>query len=119
MHTVFLRGFECYAFHGVGAAEREVGHRYVADVEVDVASVGDADDLAHTVDYGALADLIQREVGDGAFRTLERIAGHVANAVLQGFPAANAVRVSIAKRLPPLPYVIAEAGVELSRERAS
>ena len=55
--TIAVMGIRARGRHGVLDFEREMGQTFVVDVEmaVDIAQAGRSDDLAHTVDYGAVA----------------------------------------------------------------
>lgn len=118
MYQVFLHGFEIYAYHGVTDAEQKVGHRYEADLTLDVAGKADrTDKIEDTVDYAALADLAAKTIGGSKRRTVEKLAGDLCDAILKSFPSVQGVHVCLAKRLPPLPHVAEVAGVELERRR--
>jgi 7,8-dihydroneopterin aldolase/epimerase/oxygenase len=115
-----VRGIEFYGYHGVSAAEREVGHRYVVDVdlEADLLEAGKSDDLCQTLDYAeAIALVLQIGQGD-AVLLMERLAQQIAEALLERFPPARSVRVAVSKRLPPVNAVALSAGVEITRTRA-
>ncbi|HRF59926.1 MAG TPA: dihydroneopterin aldolase [Fimbriimonadaceae bacterium] len=120
MFTVFVSGLEVYAYHGANAPEREVGHRFVVDIEVEVD--GDAivtDRVADTVDYGALTELAHRALSEGPYHTVERGAQLIADAILARFVHAQGVTVTIAKRLPPIAATVDLAGVKVSLRRES
>ena len=114
-----VEGIEFYGFHGVPAAEREIGHRYRADLvmELDTAPAGQADDVSLTVDYAAAARTVV-EIGTGpGVQLLETLAERMAARLLADWPLLRAVEVRVAKLLPPLPLQIAAAAVEIRRER--
>ena len=115
MSTILLSGIEFYGYHGVSEVEREVGHRFEADVELEAderASL--TDDIADTVDYGAVASLVV-EIGRGpSHDTVERLARSVADGLLTQFPAVTEVTIELFKLLPPVPIVVRAAGVRLT-----
>jgi 7,8-dihydroneopterin aldolase/epimerase/oxygenase len=107
-----------YGWHGVTAAERQVGAWYSVDAElgVDLASASLSDDLAATVDYRGVARRIV-EIGTGEHVNLiERLAGLIADMLLREFPARD-VRVRVRKLTPPLDGLIGTPSVELRRAR--
>ncbi len=118
MPTIVVSGIEFYGYHGVSEAEREVGHRFVCDVEVECsAPATETDAIEDTIDYGAVAHLIVA-LGQGeSYKTVERLASNMASRVLSGFPLAAAVTVDLRKQLPPVACVVAEAGVRVTVER--
>lgn len=118
MYTVFVRGLEFYAFHGVPPEERVIGHRYRVDFELEVEGAADATDrVEDTVDYGSAAQLVQRYAQERQVLTVERLAAGIGDELLARFPQIQSARVRLAKLLPPAPVVASEAGVELVRSR--
>ena len=116
--TVFIEALEFYAYHGVGEAEQSVGHRYVADVEIDVRGRADrTDNLEDTVDYGEVARILVDHAQAQHHRTLERLGDDLAGLVLESFPMVEEVRLRLGKRLPPAPFQAEVAGVDIVRTR--
>jgi dihydroneopterin aldolase len=119
MHTVFLEGLELYAYHGVSDEERKIGHRYVADLFLEVE--GDAtetDRIEGTADYAVAGELTAAVVSMNQVRTLEYLAARIADELLSALPRIRTATVRIGKRLPPTPLVAEIAGVEVVRTRA-
>jgi dihydroneopterin aldolase len=116
---ITLEGIQFYGYHGVPDAEQETGHRYEVDLilEADLGEAAATDDVAATVDYGAVA----REVlalGTGRqFRLIEALAGSLCARVLETQPRVEVVTVRVKKLLPPVPAVVACAVVEMTRRR--
>ena len=113
---VVLRGLEAFGRHGVHPAERELGQRFVVDLEVELtdARAARSDDLADTVDYAALADAVAAIVEGEPVALLERLAGLIADRVLRE-PGAAAVVVTVRKPHVALPHPVAESAVTLHR----
>lgn len=115
-----MHGLEVYGYHGVSSEERTVGHRYVADVTLDVAGGADRTDrIGDTVNYAELADLVSKRIGMAQYQTVERLARDVCEAVLATYPAVQEIHIALAKRLPPLPHIAELAGVELTISRSA
>ena len=118
MFTVFLEGLEFYGYHGVPAEERVVGHRYVADLYLEVDGRADTTDHIHdTVDYGAVGVRTLALATDAQAHTLEHLAAHICDNLLADYPMIARVRIRLAKPLPPAPVIAARAGVEVERAR--
>lgn len=116
---ILVEGLEFHGFHGVPAAEREIGHRYRVDLvlELDLAPAGRADDVSLTVDYAAAARRVL-EVGTGpSVQLVETLAHRMAEALLELFPMLAAVELRVAKLMPPVPEPFAAAAVSIRRER--
>ena len=109
-----------YGFHGVEPAERQVGQRFVVDLEVDrdLRAAGVSDDVADTVNYSRLYRAVQ-EIAEGPSRNLlENLAEAIAQRVLDSFDV-ESVRVRVKKPEAPIRgSVLSYAGVEVFRKRA-
>lgn len=115
---ILLAGIEFYGHLGLTEAEREVGQRYVVDVElsVDLRRAAQSDAIAETVNY---AEVYGRVVAIGEsrrYRLIEPLADELARVLLEHFPA-QAVRVRVKKQPPPIKGIVKYAGVEVYRER--
>ena len=51
---IFLNGMRFYGYHGVLAAENDIGQIFVVDItlKVDLSYAGQSDDVKDTVNYG-------------------------------------------------------------------
>lgn len=114
--VVELRGLSAYGAHGVSEAEREVGRRIVLDISftVPASAAVETDDIADTVDYGAVAALATRIVAERSCRTLERLCALIADEIAERHEVAD-VLVRAAKPEPPIPEAIGEVAVTLRR----
>ncbi|MCO5315236.1 MAG: dihydroneopterin aldolase [Solirubrobacterales bacterium] len=115
-----INGLTLYTHHGVEEAERKVGQRMVFDLEL-IPATCDAmvsDEVAGTVDYGELTDLVAETAGGGSYRTLERLVTVIAERTLDRFPTAASITVRATKPVPPIPFQVDGASVEITRTRA-
>jgi dihydroneopterin aldolase len=116
---IVLRAMEFDGHHGVTDLERSRPQPFEVDVELGLglAPAGRTDDLARTVDYGAVYDLVSDIVEMSSHHLLETIAEKIARAALEAFPAADDVLVRVRKMRPPIAGRLAWAGVEVHRTR--
>ena len=114
--VVRIRGLEAYGRHGVYAPERELGQRFVVDIDIQLSDArsADTDDLSLTVDYGTLAAAVAEIVGGEPVQLLERLASLIADRVLAE-PRARYVEVTVRKPHVALPQVVTETAVTLTR----
>lgn len=114
-----LRAMRFAGRHGVLPFEAERPQPFEVDVvvELDLAPAGTADDLARTVDYGAVFTAARAVVEGPHVALIESLAERIAAAVLAGSPAAAAITVRVRKPEAPLPGELAWAGVEIRRSR--
>lgn len=115
---VFVHGIEFYGYHGVPAAEREIGHRYLVDVEMEVLETASTSDrVEDTVDYGAVGALVLEIGAQAGFATLERMARLIGETILAQFSRVDRVTITLSKPFPPMPVIAQQAGVTLTLER--
>ena len=114
-----LRDLRLLVHCGATAEERrqpqpiEVDLDVVADLEV----AGGSDELADTVDYGAVCDRVAAVARDGPVALLEALAERLAAAALDSDTRIEAVSVTVRKLRPPVPHQLASAGIRIERRR--
>jgi 7,8-dihydroneopterin aldolase/epimerase/oxygenase len=106
--------------HGVHEWERAAPQPFEVDVElaVDLRPAGAADDLAQTVDYGRVFDIVRDIVETRTFLLLEAIAETIAGEVLDKYPLVDEITVGVRKPKVRLSGALDYAGVEISRRRS-
>lgn len=114
-----LVGIDVYAHHGAHAAERELGQRFVVDVELwaDLEPAARTDDLAAAIDYAAVHRAVVAASTAVPCHLIEALAGRLCRVVLASF-AVERVRVTVHKTQPPINGFFGEAAVTLERDRA-
>ncbi|MCL5256429.1 MAG: dihydroneopterin aldolase [Chloroflexi bacterium] len=116
---IMVNGMVFYGYHGVHPAEKELGQRFVIDLEMvaDLSEAARTDDLSKTLNYSE-AYRITKEVVEGPSRNLiEAVAEEIAAKVLAALPAAE---VTVRVHKPQSPIKAAGAGtpsVEITRPR--
>jgi dihydroneopterin aldolase len=115
-----LRGLRVLARVGLLAYEQEQDQplELDLDLEVDLAAAGTSDDLADTVDYGAVCAAVEAAVRAGPVALLERMATLVSEAVLALDDRIDTVDVVVRKLRPPVPQHLATSGVRITRRRS-
>ena len=116
---ITLQAMRFEGHHGVSEEERTFPQPLEVDlvVEADLARAGRTDDVADTIDYGPLIELVGGIVERRSFRLLEAIAGAIADQVLDT-TSATAVTVRVRKLAVPVDADLDWAQIELRRERA-
>ena len=97
MIVVEVEGLEIFGRHGVGEEERMRGQTFLYDLRLEVSDAARSDRLEDTVDYVAVAEVVQEVSAANQYQLLEALAGAVADAVSERFPV-EAVRVRVRKR---------------------
>lgn len=118
--AIEIRGLRVLANVGVPEAERVHAQPLSIDLvlTVDLDEASRSDDVADTVDYGAVAIAVADAVADAPVSLLERVAALAAEAVLDLDPRTEAVTVTITKLRPPIPRDVEATAVRLHRARA-
>jgi dihydroneopterin aldolase len=117
---IALRGLRVRGHHGVYEHERRDGQDFVVDVTVwlDLAQAAASDDLADTLDYGALARRVAAIVGGPPANLIETVAGRIADEVLTD-ARVTAVDVVLHKPQAPIPLEFADVAVVVHRTRTA
>lgn len=100
-----LIGMRFQGRHGVLAREKVDPQRFEVDLvlHVDLAAAAATDDLAATVDYATLFDLVRAIVEGRSFDLIEALAGAIAAAVLAATGPDRVSSVEVRVRKPDAP----------------
>lgn len=111
---VWLRRVRFYARHGVMPQERTVGGWFTVTVAVgyDLSRAMDSDDVADTLNYARLYELVSREMAVPS-QLLEHVAGRIVRAISEEWPQATSVDLWLDKDNPPMGADSEGAGVEI------
>lgn len=114
--TITLTGLRVRGHHGVLAHERADGQDFLVDValRVDTRPAAAADDLALTVDYGALAHDLAAVVAGPPVDLLETLAEQLAQVCLAR-PGVTSCTVTVHKPQAPIPLTFADVSVTVVR----
>ena len=114
--VIRLAGLSFYGYHGVSAAEKETGRIFEVDceLETDLAEAGQSDQLADTVDYSAVYNLIRDVVTGKAYALVEALARELATRILDKFPIYR-VTLRVRKMSPPVDGPMKHIEIEVTR----
>ena len=114
--VIALSGLRVRGFHGVLASERVEGQDFVVDCELDVDTrrAAASDDVADTVDYGAVAAALAQVVAGEPVDLIETLAQRLADTCL-GFPGVQTVRLTVRKPSAPIPLTFTDVSVTVVR----
>lgn len=117
--TIFITGLVIHARHGIMEHEKEVGQRFVIDLELtaDLSESSRTDRLADTVSYSNVVATATAAFKNANYRLLERAAGAVADAILASFPRIDVIKVTVHKPHAPVAAIFDDVGVVLTRMR--
>jgi dihydroneopterin aldolase len=111
---ITLKGLRFRAFHGVLPQERLTGGDFLVTVKVGypLATVMASDDVADTLNYAALYDLVAQEMAKPS-KLLEHVAGRIAKAIEKAFPQVSSIDLKVTKLNPPMGADCEGAEVEI------
>ena len=111
-----LTGLTFEGRHGWYEAERKRPRPFVVDLVVafPLEVSARSDRLTHTLDYDRLAETVLELGRTTSFKLIERLAGAIADALLEGFPI-EAVEVTVHKPAPAVAGSPTAASVTLYR----
>jgi dihydroneopterin aldolase len=113
-----IRSIRVEGRHGALPGEQRDPQPFEIDLDLfmDLAPAAHTDELADTVDYGAVALTAARIVREERFSLLEALAGAIATELLCD-ERLSRVRVSLRKLRPPIPLTLGSTGVTITRGR--
>ncbi|KQT70449.1 dienelactone hydrolase [Methylobacterium sp. Leaf465] len=108
-----------FAFHGLLPEEARLGQRFYVslDVRLDLGAAGRSDDVARTVSYADLTEIVTRIATQRRFDLIEALAEAIAGEILDRHPPITEIRVRVDKPSAPVPAVIDGVAIEIVRRR--
>jgi 7,8-dihydroneopterin aldolase/epimerase/oxygenase len=108
-----------FAYHGLLAEEARLGQRFYIslDCRLDLGPAGRSDDVAQTVSYADLTEIVTRIATERRFALIEALAEAIAAEILAQHPAITMVQVRVDKPSAPVPAVIEGVAIEIVRTR--
>lgn len=118
LDRIALSGVSATGYHGVFEFERREGQVFVVDVVlgVDTRRAASTDDLADTVDYGAVAADVVAAVEGEPLDLIEGLAQRIADACLAR-DLVQAVEVTVHKPQAPVGVPFGDVAVTISRQQ--
>jgi len=103
LSRISLMDIALVGHHGYHAAERELGQRFVVDVDLysDISVPGESDKLSDAIDYEKVYRLVEKVVREDHFFLVEALATDLVTRIRTQFGVAG-VRVRVRK--PSIPF---------------
>jgi dihydroneopterin aldolase len=113
---IIIPGLRVLGVHGVLAEEQTRAQPFEVDLEIelDLSAAGASDDLADTLDYGALCESVRDVVAREHYQLLERLAARIAEECRRDPRVARAV-VEVRKLRPPIAAHVESVAVRIER----
>lgn len=119
MDTIYIKGLQIFAYHGVGAEEKRDGQTFVLDITLkgDLSQAHRSDRLEETVNYAAVCQTVREAFTRESFDLIERAAQQVCDAVLEGYPQVEEMTLLLKKPEAPIPEKFDYVAVEITQRR--
>ena len=120
MDKIIIRGLRLFAYHGVNEEEKINGQEFVIDLTatLDLSKPCVSDDLNDTVSYAKIIKTVRSVFTGEKYDLIEKCAGVIADAVLDGYPEIDGVTVKVMKPDAPISADFGYVAVEITRTRA-
>ena len=117
---ILVQRIAVFAYHGLLEEEARLGQRFYIslDCRLDLAPAGRSDDVAHTVSYADLTEIVTRIATQRRFALIEALAEAIAAEILERHAPIAEVRVRVDKPSAPVPAVIEGVAIMITRHRA-
>lgn len=119
MDTIWIKGLELFAYHGVNPEEKRDGQTFLLDIamKADLEQARHSDCLNDTVNYAAVRKTVQRAFTEARFDLIERAAQTVCEAVLAEHERVEEITLLLKKPEAPMNAKFEYVAVELTVKR--
>jgi len=103
MGTIILKNIRTFSYHGCLIEESKIGSDYRVDLEIeaDLTTSMDSDELCDTVDYVHLNKIVTEEMAIRS-KLLEHVAKRIQQRIFKEIPAVEKVILDVSKLNPPI-----------------
>ncbi len=118
MDKIILEDLAFYGYHGALVEENELGQKFFIDLELgcDLEPAGKSDQLAKSVNYAQVYELVKEICQEEQFKLLEALAEEIAGTILEEFARVEEVTVRVEKPEAPIEGIFDHVGVEITRK---
>ena len=116
---ILLVGIHGFGYHGLFEHERTNGQDFYIELalDVDLRAASMSDSLEDTVSYAEITDLVVIEITTDPVSLIEKLAGRIAERILNSFTKVNSVTVTVHKPQAPVSASLKDIAVQITRTR--
>ena len=116
---ILLTGIHGYGFHGLFDHERTNGQDFYVDVvlNLDLSKASLSDAIEDTVNYAAITDLVVAEITSNPVSLIEKLAGRIADEIMNTYQMVFSVDVTVHKPQAPVDASRKDIAVQITRAR--
>lgn len=114
-----IHNLRCYGYTGYLPEENQLGQWFVIDLSLtlDLTAASQSDDLNDSLDYAQVIAQVSQLVKTARFKTIERLAGAIADHLLATAPQVTQLILQLTKLTPPIPDFSGQVSIRLQRQR--
>lgn len=119
MDKILMKNLSFYGYHGVLPEENKLGQKFIIDavLYVEMEKACNSDDVADTVSYAEVYEIIKNHVTLKQYKLLEALAESIAREVLLKHEKVQELELTIKKPEAPVNGIFDYFGVEIRRKR--
>lgn len=116
---ILLTGIHGFGYHGLFEHERKDGQDFFVDLalSVDLTAASQTDAIEDTVNYAEITDLVVEEITSNPVNLIEKLAGRIAERVLNQHLKVQQVSVTVHKPQAPVAEQLKDIAVVVTRSR--
>jgi dihydroneopterin aldolase len=116
MDEIRIEGIKGFGYHGLFPEEKQNGQEFIVDVAIhtDLSIAGENDDIAATIDYGAVASRVKGLIETDSYDLIERLATVIAETLKSEFSILN-LSVTVHKPNAPVDIDFKDISVTIRR----
>ncbi len=116
---ILLTGVHGFGYHGLFDHERRDGQDFFVDVvlEVDLTNAAKSDHIDDTVNYAEISDLVVQEITSNPVNLIEKLAGRIAERILNEHPKVLQTTVTVHKPQAPVNAQLKDLAVQVTRKK--
>lgn len=117
--SILITGIHGFGYHGVFDHERRDGQDFYVDVsmQVNLLAASISDDIEDTVNYGLISELVVNEITSNPVSLIEKLAGRIAEKILNTQEKAIEVSITVHKPQAPVSVKVSDIAVTITRKR--
>ena len=112
-----IKGVKSFGYHGVFESENFAGQDFFVDVvlTLDLTRASVTDDVADTVNYAEITDLVVEEVTGERVALIEKLAARIADRIRSTYTQIASVSVTVHKPQAPVTAQVQDISVTINR----
>ena len=116
---IILTGVHGFGYHGLFDHERRNGQDFFVDVALtaDLIQASVSDSIDDTINYGAISDLVVHEITTDPVNLIEKLAGRIAQRILNDYERVLQVTVTVHKPQAPVDAQLKDIAVQVTRKK--